>query len=85
LGAFVRSFPEPFVVWGALLAALAALLAGSAAAAMLVLVVAALFVARRRGPALVIVFALLPIQALAGYRRHVTTLVTPAAVERVGG
>lgn len=85
LGPFMRGFPEPFVVWAGLVAALAALATGHVAVALGVLAVASVFVARRRGPALVVVYALLPLQALAGYRRYATAVVMPAAIERADG
>ncbi|MEQ8230378.1 MAG: glycosyltransferase family 2 protein [Gammaproteobacteria bacterium] len=80
---FVRGFPEPFSVWAALALALAVLAMGRPWLAFGVLALAAAFVTWRRGPALFVVYALLPLQALAGYRRYDGAILEPAVVERV--
>lgn len=81
LAGFIRGFPEPFVLWLALLLAVVALVSGALAAALALLAAGAGFVAWRRGPALIIVYGLLPLQLVAGWRRYDPTVVAPSAVE----
>lgn len=81
LAGFIRGFPEPFVLWLALLLAAMALVSGALATAAVLLAAGCGFVAWRRGPALVIVYGLLPLQLVAGWRRHDPTVVAPAAIE----
>jgi len=81
LAGFVRGFPEPFVLWLAVLLAVVTGAAGSHALALLLLAGGASYVAWRRGPGLVLVFGLLPIQVVAGYRRYDPRVIEPLAIE----
>lgn len=79
---FIRGFPEPFVVWAALALACGMVVAGLGWVGLMVLAFAGALVAVRRGPALFVVYGLLPLQALMGFRRQVSDVVEPDAVER---
>jgi len=80
LSNLMRFFPEPFVLWGTVLVSSWLQLAAGPAAQLAVMGGAMLWVGRKRGMALVLVYLLLPVQAVSGWwhfrRYRVSPLVS---------
>jgi len=77
----IRFFPEPFVLWGTVLIGLWLTAIGSTLPALVLLAGGAAWVARTRGGAIVLVYLLLPAQAVGGWPRFRNFRVLPTLVE----
>ena len=70
VGSLVRYYPDPFVFWALLLAALVALAAGLELASGLVGLIALAYVGLRKGIRFGLIYLLLLGQAIRGWRRY---------------